>query len=136
MADEVTTVYKVVREYAWINRFFSAYSNYYDGTYDYEVEYKVGEPTFPKIAGTKLFAFRTLKAARNYVFGGGNVVIFRCEATGVISLPMAASHYPAIPDFWRAMGGERERLRSPDVMRSPSWTVGCDSITLLERMEE
>ena len=106
---------------------------------NWKVEYIPNTPTYPRIEGSLLLAFRTLKNAREFCKHEG-VPVWRAEAEGVVDIPQVACFYGNAGDvgnvgninhltFWR---GDKSAL----TFKAPLGTVGCKSITLIRKLKK
>jgi hypothetical protein len=94
--------------------------------------YKIGKVTTPKIKGSKLFAFKTLEAARSFISGGGSEYkIFKCVGTNPTNkkrMPVSEAEYI---DTMRAFWSRKLKGSLP----VPRGTVFCDTIELTKRVK-
>jgi hypothetical protein len=131
----ITYVYKIVRtDTRRISiRLLSGYA------YTSPLPYRVGKRTVPKFG--KLFAFRTLKAARAYSEGSSGLYrIYQSRATGVTRPPRfigyASTEVSQLKSLWRDFNdGLTIRNDWYRLQRPPRGTVCCDSITLIREIK-
>lgn len=93
----------------------------------YTVEYGLNSITTPRLQDSKLFAFKTRNAAREFSHGFGRVV-YKAIATNVEEATIVAREYwdsESIRSFWKNNNG--------NFKFSPEKTVTCDSIKLIEK---
>ena len=119
-------VYKIVRPS--LGKWISAY-RWYRVSY-----YPVGEVVKPKVG--KLFAFSTLKTAKEYLKTYRNDrVIFRSEAMGVTKaskvIPFCNNDSSVYEEYWKnGIKNLHIALQQP-----PIGTVLCDTIKLLKQIK-
>lgn len=116
-------MYKVVR------RIFDKYVSFFPYTSQYRLEYKIGEPTFPKKG--KLFVFETFADASDFIIFTAcpDSVVFRCECGPVERRKQIPRHERDFDFYWDNGFGGVEPIRVV-----PNGTVLTDWVTLIQRM--
>jgi len=107
--------------------------------YTATLRYQVGKKTVPKFG--KLFAFRTLKAAKAYVDAvSPSYTIYQSRATRVTRPPSyigyASTEMYMLKELWAEFwAGRRLNNAWYRLQRPPKGTVCCDSITLIREIK-
>lgn len=97
----------------------------------YNIVYKVGEWTKPRVATSKIFCFKTLKQAKEYYgeCNESNIQIFRC----LVKNPRKARGFSycvtSIDNFWQKYGSGKIKWSQP-----PDGTYFCDEVMLVEKI--
>lgn len=91
----------------------------------FELEYQIGERTYPKIG--KVLSFRTEEHAIDFHnrYVSRFYTIFRCEAEGVIEMKEVSKFTGTMRSFWE--GGT-------STTSAPEGTVGCDWVKPIEEV--
>jgi len=105
------------------------------------LEYKIGEPTFPVISGSKLMLFDTKENAKKYLdtfhyIYHHEYVIFKVSASRVTQPRRIVSYVneSKVLQFWKEKTIARQ-APSVYVAEPPKGTLYADSITLLEEVK-
>lgn len=97
------------------------------------IKYSKTKVNKPKIKGSKIFAFKRLKDARNFISGCPDFIIYKAEASKIQTLKIVLHHvvvnYLTVKAFW-------EDPDAPDqwVSEPIDGTVLCDDLTLLKQV--
>jgi len=123
-------VYKIVAS-TGIPNIYHSFSVAYRMPWD--VIYKIGQTSRPKLEGSALMAFGTLDQAMRFAgarYRLGNVVILRCEAKRSRKRRGYLLNWQMLDklkDFWKY-----RHIRDNNWIFVPEGTVFCDEITPLE----
>ncbi len=131
---KIQKVYKVVRE-----NLFSARASSWDDE-NYAVQYLVDTWVQPKKDNTKLFAFKTFEAARD--FKHGREIIYLAHALNPRNVQVVCNNIFLVSRFWEAFESleEKRRIKLTDFemdgdVRIVPGTIMCDKIKLIKRVE-
>lgn len=102
---------------------------------NYTVLYKVGEWIYPKVLGSKLFVFKTLKHALDFVNSecstiGNSCEIYKCQVDKAYRIKKL-SGIGTVDAYWKK---KRSRKRINNYRTVPDGTLSCDCLKLLEKV--
>jgi hypothetical protein len=121
------TYYKVCHK----NRYGITSINYYDLFHNLTLLYNLNQWTLPKIPNSKLFCFRSLGDARNFVRRNGidSYAIYECVVKNPHSIKYIGSPhiYTKAINFWKHKDKKYE---------APIGTISASSIMLTKLIEE
>lgn len=141
----MTIAYKVVRASRFHPRKVSVFA---DG--QAQVIYYEGVISRPKVAGSKLFAFRDLGSARDWLYTKlawwiNDYEIWECEVTqaqpimSVLAKFGATTWLPDIEKFWQQISENEDILEStadfPYCAAAPWGSLACDSLKLIRKIK-
>lgn len=102
---------------------------------EYRVQYKINEWVKPSISNTRMFLFKDLTSAENFVdtqYTIGSVRIFSCKAKNVSKVKLLS--YPTdIREFWQYKF-KHKKLPSRIIIDVPNGTLSASEIMLLEEV--
>lgn len=105
------------------------------------VEYKVGKPTFPRFCNSKLFIFKTRKAARNFKnnsLGSHTRVVCKVTAKNVQNIRLLRiPRRSRAQEYWDSIvKANWDEANLPGNLVGgflPTDTLFCDELTVVER---
>ena len=121
MKDKPQVVYKVVRdEFGRLCGESPAYSSCVVGGF-YSLLYVIGKRT---IAPNKhwIYAFKTLKDARDFTKMSSLVKVIKCEASVVDDEPIRCTAYESYEEFWKQVhSSDMQKIAPGDVPKGAVW---------------
>lgn len=102
---------------------------------DFEVEYCIGQVSYPHLKGSALFAFKTKQYAKDFIRNKlcprlGNRHIFESTATRVRTKGFITHGCYRFAEFWKRSLLKRKATGS----NPPEGTLFCSTITLLKEV--
>lgn len=96
------------------------------------IKYSLGEWTFPKIKGSKLFVFEDLNLARKYANFCCQKILYECEVKNPKEKGPASSYH--IFEILKAIRQKKKYSHLINYKNVPDGTIFCDAVKLIERV--